>query len=224
MSSARCNPRITIIGAGIGGLVAALQLHAEGFTNIHIFEASSSLKALGVGINVQPHAILILRNLGLLPALIHIGLLPKELNYYNLHGDPILSEPRGFEAGYTVPQISIHRGYLQMLLFDAVKERLGEDRIHLNHAFASFTENEANDSTDSTSAGSVTTHFIQRRDVKEAEIPSFSSDLLIAADGINSTVRKLFYPNEGPPRFSGRVLWRACTETDPYLTGARLIR
>lgn len=57
-------PRIIIAGAGIGGLSTALALHAAGFSDIHVFEASSTLTTLGVGINVQPSAVLILRNLG----------------------------------------------------------------------------------------------------------------------------------------------------------------
>jgi 2-polyprenyl-6-methoxyphenol hydroxylase-like FAD-dependent oxidoreductase len=58
--------KILIVGAGIGGLATALALHPNGFTNIHIFETASTLTAMGVGINVLPSAVLILRNLGLL--------------------------------------------------------------------------------------------------------------------------------------------------------------
>ena len=114
-------PKVLIAGAGIGGLSTALSLHAAGFTDIHIFEAASNLTTLGVGINVQPSAVLILRDLGLLPALRSTAISTQELNFYNPHGDAILSEPRGISAGYTVPQFSIHRGEFQMLLLDAVK-------------------------------------------------------------------------------------------------------
>lgn len=129
-------PRILIAGAGVGSLSAALALHATGYTDIHIFEAAASLTTLGVGINVQPSAVLILRNLGLLPALERIGVETAELNFYNRHGDSILSEPQGKYAGYTVPQFSVNRGEFQMLLLDAVKARLGADRVHLGHALS----------------------------------------------------------------------------------------
>jgi len=52
-------PKIIIAGGGIGGLVTALALHAAGFSDIDIFEASSTLTSLGVGINVQPSAVLV---------------------------------------------------------------------------------------------------------------------------------------------------------------------
>lgn len=68
------DPQIAIIGAGVGGLVTALHLHAHGFKNISLFEAAGQLVSLGVGINVQPHAVLVLRNLGLLPRLEAIGI------------------------------------------------------------------------------------------------------------------------------------------------------
>jgi len=207
-------PRILIAGAGIGGLSTALCLHAAGFTDIHIFEASSNLTTLGVGINVQPSAVLILRNLGLLSTLEATGVATKELNYYNRHGNPVVSEPRGLSAGYTVPQFSIHRGEFQMLLLDAVKERLGHDRVHLGHALENFTQDEQ----------SITAHFVSRynRD-GPPEIPKMSGTVLVAADGINSTVRRLLYPDEGPPRFSGRILWRGCVEREPFLTGATML-
>ncbi|KZL84568.1 salicylate 1-monooxygenase [Colletotrichum incanum] len=206
-------PKILIAGAGIGGLTTALSLHAVGFTNIHIFEASSHLTTLGVGINVQPSAVLILRNLGLLEALEKTGIKTQELNFYNRHGHSILSEPRGLKAGYAVPQLSIHRGECQMLLLSAVKERLGEDAVNLNHALTGFSQD----------SKSITAEFSQRRDGAPAKQSSVTGDILIAADGINSTARKILYPNEGPPRFSGRMLWRGCVERAPYLTGASMV-
>ncbi|KAG8630273.1 hypothetical protein KVT40_001892 [Elsinoe batatas] len=207
-------PRILIAGAGIAGLSAALALHAQGFTDIHLFEAAAQLTTLGVGINVQPSAVLILRNLGLLDALEGTGIQTEELNFYNLQGDSILSEPRGVQAGYAVPQFSIHRGELQMLLLDAVKERIGADRIHLNHALSHFEQDNK----------TVTAHFTRRSDPSlPADIPSTSGSLLIAADGINSTARRILYPDEGPPSFSGRMLWRGCIEQSPYLTGASMV-
>lgn len=206
-------PKILIAGAGIGGLTAALSLHAAGFTDISIFEASSTLTTLGVGINVQPSAVLILRNLGLLEALEKTGIKTQELNFYNRHGDSILSEKRGMEAGYAVPQFSIHRGEFQMLLLSAVKERLGEQAVHLNHALTGFSQD----------SKTITAQFSQRRDGASAELAAVSGDLLIAADGINSTARRILYPDEGPPRFSGRMLWRGCLERAPYLTGASMV-
>jgi 2-polyprenyl-6-methoxyphenol hydroxylase-like FAD-dependent oxidoreductase len=209
-------PRILIAGAGIGGLSTALALHAAGFTDIHIFEASAHLTTLGVGINVQPSAVLILRNLGLLPALEKIGVETQELNFYNRHGNSILSEPRGKAAGYVIPQFSLHRGEFQMLLLAAVRERLGDGSVHLGHALTSLTQDES----------SITAEFGQRgeRDASTLpKIPSMKGDVLIAADGINSTARGLLYPHEGPPRFSGRILWRGCIEREPYLTGASMI-
>jgi 2-polyprenyl-6-methoxyphenol hydroxylase-like FAD-dependent oxidoreductase len=213
MPSTSTQPKILIAGAGIGGCTTALALHAAGFHDVEIFEASSSLTTLGVGINVQPSAVLILRNLGLLDALEKTGIKTQELNFYNRHGDQVLSERRGMEAGYAVPQISIHRGEFQMLLLSAVKERLGEEVLHLNHALTGFDQDEKD----------ITARFSQRRDGMPADLSSVTGDILIAADGINSTARKLLYPDEGPPRFSGRMLWRGCIECPPYLTGASMI-
>jgi 2-polyprenyl-6-methoxyphenol hydroxylase-like FAD-dependent oxidoreductase len=206
-------PKIVIVGAGIGGLSAALSLHAAGFTNIEVFEAASRLTSLGVGINVQPSAVLILRNLGLLDALSKTAIKTQELNFYNRHGHSILSEPRGQSAGYSIPQFSIHRGDFQMLLLSAVKERLGESSVHLNSALTSFNQD----------ATSITATFSSRNPDSPAESREVKGDILIAADGINSTARKILYPNEGPPRFSGRILWRGCVERDPYLTGASMV-
>lgn len=207
-------PRIIIAGAGIGGLSAALALHAAGFRDVHVFEASATITALGVGINVQPSAGLILRNMGLLPALLEVGVETRELNFYSRHGNDILSEPRGASAGYEVPQLSLHRGEFQMVLLEAARQRLGDDHVHLDHALVGFEQD----------SGSITARFARRgNDEAPPAVPSMAGAVLVAADGINSTTRRVLYPKEGPPRFSGRMLWRGCIEREPYLTGASMV-
>ncbi|MEU8057719.1 flavin-dependent oxidoreductase [Microbispora bryophytorum] len=121
--------RIVIAGAGIGGLTAALSLHAAGFEDVTVHEAASEIRPLGVGINILPHAVRELTELGLAGRLAEIGVATAELAYFNRYGTPIWSEPRGLGAGYAWPQYSVHRGTLQMLLLEAVVERLGPDAV-----------------------------------------------------------------------------------------------
>ncbi|WP_085991134.1 flavin-dependent oxidoreductase [Oceanobacillus senegalensis] len=199
-----------IAGGGIGGLTAALKLHEAG-VSVQVFESVREIKALGVGINVQPHAIKILSELGLADELKQIGVETADLSYYNKFGKLIWQEPRGMNAGYRYPQYSIHRGELQMLLLNAVKERLGEDSIKTGHQLISFQRH----------SDIVEAHF---EDKKTGEkLGSYTADMLIAADGIHSTIRKFYYPNEGEPIFSNRILWRGITEGEPFLTGKSMV-
>ncbi|MCF6469669.1 flavin-dependent oxidoreductase [Nonomuraea sp. MG754425] len=121
--------RIVIAGAGIGGLTAALSLHAAGFADVTVHEAVRELRPLGVGINLLPHAVRELTELGLADRLAAIGVATAELAYFNRYGAPIWSEPRGLGAGYAWPQYSVHRGRLQMLLLETVLDRLGPDAV-----------------------------------------------------------------------------------------------
>ncbi|NUP80325.1 MAG: flavin-dependent oxidoreductase [Nonomuraea sp.] len=121
--------RIVIAGAGIGGLTAALSLHAAGFERVTVHESARELRPLGVGINLLPHAVRELTELGLADRLAGIGVATAELAYFNRYGTPIWSEPRGLGAGYAWPQYSVHRGRLQLLLLEAVRERLGPDAV-----------------------------------------------------------------------------------------------
>jgi len=121
--------RITIAGGGIGGLATALSLHAAGFDEVVVHEAAQEIRPLGVGINLLPHAVRELTELGLAGRLAAIAVPTAELAYYNRHGQAIWSEPRGLGAGYRWPQYSVHRGRLQLLLLDAVRERLGAHAV-----------------------------------------------------------------------------------------------
>src|ERR1700689_3841633 len=123
---------VLIAGGGIGGLTLALSLHQIG-VSAKVFESVPELKPLGVGINVLPHAVRELTELGLLEKLDAAGVGTKELAYFSKHGKPIWSEPRGLEAGYKWPQFSVHRGTLQQILLDTATERLCKGKILTSH-------------------------------------------------------------------------------------------
>jgi 5-methylphenazine-1-carboxylate 1-monooxygenase len=199
-----------IVGGGIGGLVTALKLHRVG-VSVRVFESVETIKALGVGINLLPHAVRVLTELGLAEELEKTGLPTAELIYVNKFGKKIWQEDRGVNVGYRWPQYSIHRGRLQMLLLKAVKEQLGEEAVVTGHHLKSFQ----------TFGDTVTAHFENRKTGQF--LGSYSADILIAADGIHSVVRKFYYPDEGMPKFSGRILWRGMTESTPFLTGKSMI-
>lgn len=201
---------VIIIGGGIGGLTLALSLHQAGIP-ARVMEAVAEFRPLGVGINVLPHAVRELTELGLADALAAIAIPTKELIYTNKFGQEIWREARGREAGYNWPQYSVHRGRLQMLLLDAVRRRLGEHAISADHDLVDFTQD----------ADGVTAQFRRRSD--GASLPAQRAGLLVAADGIHSTVRQKFYPAEGPPKWNGAVLWRAVSEAPPYLSGRSMI-
>ena len=100
---------VMIIGGGIGGLATALSLHANGIS-CRIYESVSEIREIGVGINLLPHAVRELTELGLQDRLRAVAIETSELLYFNKLGQQIWREPRGIEAGYNWPQFSIHRG------------------------------------------------------------------------------------------------------------------
>jgi 2-polyprenyl-6-methoxyphenol hydroxylase-like FAD-dependent oxidoreductase len=199
---------VIIAGAGPGGLTLALALHQRNIP-VQVYEAVPQLKPLGVGINLLPHAVRVLHALGLAPALAEIGIPTADLRYYNKHGQLIWAEPRGIAAGYNYPQYSIHRGQLQQLLYDAARLRLGDACLHLDHTLDGWQEQPS----------SIDVQFLSRA----GDTHAAHGSCLIAADGIHSAARRILWPNEGPPLFAGRILWRAVSEADPFLAGRTMI-
>src|ERR1700749_2313490 len=122
---------VIIIGAGVGGLTLGLSLHKSGIP-CRIYESVPEVRAIGVGINLLPHATKELASLGLEAALARVAIATKDATFFNRFGQLIYQEPLGRAAGYDHPQFSVHRGDLQMVLLDAFRERAGSDRVVLN--------------------------------------------------------------------------------------------
>jgi 2-polyprenyl-6-methoxyphenol hydroxylase-like FAD-dependent oxidoreductase len=202
---------IIIVGGGIGGLTLGLALH-EAKIPCRIFESAPEIKAIGVGINLLPHATRELAALGLEPALAKVAIETRDATFFNRFGQLIYQEPLGRAAGYDQPQFSIHRGDLQMVLLDAFRTRAGPDRIVTHHHCLGVEQ-------DDTGVR-----------VKFSDGPNGSSRATvrgraaIACDGINSAIRKQFFPDEGEPRYSGVNMWRGVTRWKPMLSGASMVR
>ncbi|MGH8880961.1 MAG: FAD-dependent monooxygenase, partial [Stackebrandtia sp.] len=133
---------VLIGGAGLGGLSAALSLHAAGI-EVRVVDAARELTALGVGVNILPHATRELVDLGLADELTATGIPTDELIYHDRFGSRIFVEPRGLAAGYRWAQYSIHRGELQMMLLHAVRRRLGAAAVRTGLAVERFEQSEA---------------------------------------------------------------------------------
>jgi 5-methylphenazine-1-carboxylate 1-monooxygenase len=184
---------IAIIGGGIGGCATALSLHDAGFTNVTVYEAAREVQEVGVGINVLPHAVRELTELGLADQLAAKAVETGELSYHNRFGQQIWVEQRGRAAGYQWPQFSIHRAELHNTLYAAAVERLGTDCIRLGHRMSA------------------------------ADADALGADVVIAADGVHSALRAALAPEEGGPLWNGVTMWRGATVAPPFLGGRRMV-
>src|SRR5512138_71619 len=205
------NRPVLIAGAGIGGLTAALTLHQIGVP-CHIFESVAEIKALGVGINLQPNAVRELYEMGLgQESLATIGIETQEWALVGLNGHDVYTEPRGLRAGYNWPQYSVHRGQLQMLLYRAVLERLGPQAISTGVRVTGYRNH-----TD----GSGVTALLQNRAGARSEV---AGSLLVAADGLHSAVRQQMHSAQPPIQWGGAIMWRGVSRGKPIRTGASFV-
>ncbi|MFE6158282.1 flavin-dependent oxidoreductase [Streptomyces sp. NPDC056486] len=200
---------IVVAGAGIGGLTTALSLHAAGVGDVTVLEAAAAFRPLGVGLNILPNAVRELAELGLLEELSKVSVPTGSLGYYNRHGQLIWHEPRGRAAGYRWPQLSIHRGRLQAVLADAVRERLGPDAIVDDSRVEDFEQ--------------LPDGRVRVRHAAAGGASHTEADALIGADGIRSAVRAALHPAEGPPPWNGLIVWRGTTWASPFLDGHTMI-
>ena len=206
MSDARPDvlPDVLIVGGGIGGLALALSCHQAGIS-CRVFEAAPEIQPLGVGINLLPHAMRELSELGLQEALAARCIETRELAFYSHHGQFIYKEPRGRYAGYDWPQLSIHRADLHKVMLDAAGTRLGDDAVQLDRRCVRVDQ----------AADGVTLHF----DKAESQ----RGKIVVGCDGIHSAIRLQLYPDQGPPKYSGVNMWRGAVPWPAFLGGDVMI-
>ena len=201
---------VAIVGGGICGLALALNLHRRGIA-CRVYERAPEIKELGVGITALPHAMREFTALGVGEALLAAGIENRESCFFNRFGQLIYKEPRGKFAGYQYPEVGIHRGKLHLILYEAVRQRLDADAVRTDHECVSAEQDERG----------ATVHF--RKTSSGERLPPVHADAVIACDGINSALRRQFYPGD-TIAFSGINTWRGVTRRKPILGGRTYMR
>jgi 2-polyprenyl-6-methoxyphenol hydroxylase-like FAD-dependent oxidoreductase len=201
---------IAIVGGGITGLSLALNLHNRGIA-CRVFERAPEIRELGVGITILPHAMREFAALGLQDELYKAGVPIRESCFFNRFGQLIYREDRGRYAGYPHPEVSIHRGRLHLILLRAAIDRLGAEAIAIDRECMAVEQDDAG----------ATLRL--RETTSGRTLEPVGAGIVIACDGINSALRKQFYPDDAVA-FAGINTWRGITRRKPFLTGRSYTR
>jgi 2-polyprenyl-6-methoxyphenol hydroxylase-like FAD-dependent oxidoreductase len=201
---------IIVIGGGIAGLTFALSLKQRGI-DCKVYEAAPEVKELGVGITLLPHGVREFAALGLEDQLRAAGIENRESAFFTRHGQFIYKEPRGALAGYPYPEIGMHRGKLHRILYEAALKALGPENVLTNHQCVNVEQDEHG----------VTVYF--KETSSGSMLSPVKGSVVIAADGVNSTVRRQFYPDE-KMAFGGINTWRGVTRHKPIFDGRTYMR
>jgi salicylate hydroxylase len=182
-------PRICIIGAGIGGLTLALALQQRGIV-ADVYEQAAQLTEIGAAIALSANGTRELARLDCLDALSAVSTEPTELIYRGWVSDQRIAafpvrENAAYRREFGAPYFGIHRADLQKIL----SSKHGGNRLHLGHRLEKLTEG----------AGGVTLEFANGH---RAE-----ADIVIGADGVRSAVRR-YVSGEAPTRYSTTSAFR----------------
>lgn len=176
-----------VVGAGIGGLTAALALRAAGL-DVAVYEQAGELREVGAGIQLAPNATRLLHRLGLAEALAGVGVKPEAIEHKRWEdGRILLRQPLGAtcERAFGAPYYHLYRPDLLAVLSDALPAGI----VRLGHRCVTVAQD----------ANAVTLTFDNGVTAR--------APVVIGADGIHSTIRALLLGPESP-RFSGSIAYR----------------
>jgi 2-polyprenyl-6-methoxyphenol hydroxylase-like FAD-dependent oxidoreductase len=182
---------VVIVGAGIGGLCAAIALRRFGL-RVVVLERAAELREVGAGILLWPNAMRVLRRLDVGAAVEEAGAVATRAGLHSSRGNPLgpgLVEE--LAARFDAPLVVVHRGLLQAILLDALDQgvlRLGAECVGVAQDAAGVT-------------------------VRLADGSIEQGDLVVGADGLHSRVRTVLV-GDGPPRYSGYTAWRGIVPLD----------
>jgi 5-methylphenazine-1-carboxylate 1-monooxygenase len=202
--------KVAIIGGGVAGLALALNLEKRGVP-CRVYESAPEVKELGVGITLLPHATRELDALGLLETMTSLAIENLESCFFNRFGQLLYKEPRGKYAGYRYPELGIHRGRLHIAMFKAALAAIGPERLITDRHCIGVEQD----------AEGVILRF--RGGAAGAAPEPVRASVAIACDGVNSALRRQFYPDE-KLAFAGINTWRGVTRRKPILTGRTYMR
>ena len=167
------------------------------------------MKPLGVGVDIKTVGTAELDDLGLLDDFRAISVDAEDSIFFNHYGQEIYAEKCGVHMGYLHEQRFVHRGYLQLLFYRVVLERLGADAVILGARVTGYSQD----------ADGVTLD-VEHRDGRLEQV---RHDAVIAADGIKSAVRRQMHPTQAEPEFSGITMWRGTTLREPFRGGHTIL-
>ncbi|MEH2451204.1 FAD-dependent monooxygenase [Nostoc sp.] len=179
--------KVAIVGAGPGGLAAAIALRSQGI-DVQVYEKAQEFRPAGTGLGLAPNGLNFLDAIapGIVKTLKSSGCEVYHTVLKNIQGETIRTNATKFLEQYGQPLLTIWWYRLQQVL----ASRLPSDIIHLNHRCIGFEQDE----------NGVEIHF-------DGEKPVYA-DLLIGADGVNSVIRETLF-GEGKPNYIGSMCWRA---------------